>query len=68
MIYRFNACELDPDPYTFQHSREATLNHAMMAARKATGDDGHQQRTMQTQRRRGYRFVAAIEAMERPTY
>lgn len=46
-----------------QHITEATLNHAVMAARKATGDDGRQQRVIQTLRGRGYRFVVSLNAV-----
>ena len=44
-----------------QHISEATLSHALMNARKATGDSGQHQRVIQTIRARGYRFVAELE-------
>jgi DNA-binding winged helix-turn-helix (wHTH) protein/tetratricopeptide (TPR) repeat protein len=44
-----------------QYISEATLSGCVMAARKAVGDSGQTQRTIQTVRGRGYRFVAAIE-------
>ncbi len=46
-----------------QHITEATLNHAVMSARKATGDDGRKQRVIQTLRGRGYRFVASLSSV-----
>ncbi|ETW94075.1 MAG: hypothetical protein ETSY1_36415 [Candidatus Entotheonella factor] len=46
-----------------QHITEATLNHAVMSARKATGDDGRRQRVIQTMRGRGYRFVLSLSSM-----
>jgi DNA-binding winged helix-turn-helix (wHTH) protein/class 3 adenylate cyclase/tetratricopeptide (TPR) repeat protein len=49
-----------------QYISEATLNHAIMAARKAIGDDGRQQRTIRTVRGRGYLFVPVIEVVNRP--
>lgn len=50
-----------------QYISEATLNHAVMAARKATGDTGRLQRVIRTLRRRGYRFVASLEERESPS-
>ncbi|WP_089940713.1 AAA family ATPase [Candidatus Entotheonella palauensis] len=46
-----------------QHITEATLNHAIMSARKATGDDGRNQRVIQTMRGRGYRFVLSLTSV-----
>lgn len=43
---------------------QASLTSRIMAARKALGDTGQQQRFIRTVRGRGYRFVAAVE--ERP--
>jgi DNA-binding winged helix-turn-helix (wHTH) protein/tetratricopeptide (TPR) repeat protein len=40
---------------------ETALTHAVMEARRAVRDDGSQQRIIQTVRRRGYRFVAAVD-------
>ena len=45
-----------------QHITEATLTHAIMSARKATGDDGRRQGVIQTLRGRGYRFIAPLHA------
>ena len=39
------------------------LSRAIHAARQAVGDDGEQQSVIQTLRRRGFRFVAAIESV-----
>jgi class 3 adenylate cyclase len=50
-----------------QYISEATLNHAVMAARKATGDTGRLQRVIRTLRGRGYRFVASLEERESPS-
>jgi predicted ATPase/DNA-binding winged helix-turn-helix (wHTH) protein len=50
-----------------QHITEATLTHAIMSARKATGDAGHTQRVIQTMRGRGYRFVASLTAVRHDT-
>lgn len=41
---------------------ETALTQAVMAARKAVGDDGARQHTIKTQHGRGYRFVAALVA------
>ncbi len=46
-----------------QNITEATLNHAVMSARKATGDSGRSQRVIQTLRGRGYRFVASLSTV-----
>ena len=40
---------------------EATLDHRVMEARQAIGDNGQTQRCIQTLRGRGYRFVGAVE-------
>jgi DNA-binding winged helix-turn-helix (wHTH) protein/predicted ATPase len=40
---------------------EATLNSRMMAARRAVGDRGREQRVIQTLHGRGYRFIVAVE-------
>ena len=45
-----------------QYITEATLTHAIMSARKATGDDGRRQGVIQTLRGRGYRFIAPLRA------
>ena len=42
------------------------LSRAIHAARQAVGDDGGQQSVIQTVRRRGFRFVAAVEASDSP--
>ncbi len=41
---------------------EASLARTVMKARKAVGDDASQQRVIQTQSKRGYRFIAPVEA------
>jgi DNA-binding winged helix-turn-helix (wHTH) protein len=43
---------------------EASLNSRVMAARKALGDTGQEQRFIRTVRGRGYRFIAVVA--ERP--
>src|SRR5262245_60168421 len=43
---------------------EVTLNHRIMAARKAIGDSGRAQRCIQTLHGRGYRFIAAVCVVE----
>src|SRR5918996_2976926 len=40
---------------------EATLTSRLMAARRAVGDRGREQRLIQTVHGRGYRFIAAVE-------
>jgi DNA-binding winged helix-turn-helix (wHTH) protein len=40
---------------------EATLTSRMMAARRAVGDRGREQRVIQTWHGRGYRFIVAVE-------
>ncbi len=40
---------------------EGTLNNAIYEARTAIGDDGHQQRTIQTVHRKGFRFIADVD-------
>ena len=40
---------------------DATLNSRIMAARKAVGDSGREQRFIRTLQRRGYRFIAPVE-------
>ncbi len=40
------------------------LSRAIHAARQAVGDDGEQQRVIQTVRRRGFRFVAEVESSD----
>ena len=39
-----------------------TLSQALRALRRALGDDGAQQRFVRTLRKRGYRFVAPLQA------
>jgi pimeloyl-ACP methyl ester carboxylesterase/DNA-binding winged helix-turn-helix (wHTH) protein len=41
---------------------EASLTRTIMKARKAVGDDAHRQKVIKTLPRRGYRFVANVEA------
>jgi DNA-binding winged helix-turn-helix (wHTH) protein/tetratricopeptide (TPR) repeat protein len=40
------------------------LSRAIHAARQAVGDDGEQQRVIQTVRRRGFRFVATVDSSD----
>lgn len=44
-----------------QFISEATLNHRLMAARKAIGDSGRAQRCIKTLHGRGYRFVVPVQ-------
>jgi DNA-binding winged helix-turn-helix (wHTH) protein/predicted ATPase len=44
-----------------RHVGEATLTSRLMAARRAIGDRGREQRMIQTVHGRGYRFIAAVE-------
>src|SRR5512139_738457 len=47
---------------------DATLSNHVASARKALGDSGELQRTIQTVRGRGYQFVApVVEIVEEPT-
>ncbi len=55
--------ELFATLWSDQNITEATLNHAVMSARKATGDSGRSQRVIQTLRGRGYRFVAPLTSV-----
>ncbi len=55
--------ELFEDLWRSQNITEATLNHAVMSARKATGDDGRKQQVIQTFRGRGYRFIASLSSV-----
>ena len=43
---------------------ETALTHAVMEARRAVCDDGNHQRFIRTVRRRGYRFIAAVEELD----
>lgn len=45
---------------------DAALNSRIMAARKATGDNGREQRVIRTAHGRGYRFVATTKTLESP--
>src|SRR5919197_4705032 len=47
-----------------QFISEVTLNHRVMAARKAIGDSGREQRCIKTLHGRGYRFIAEVRAVE----
>src|SRR5215475_4584970 len=47
-----------------QFISEVTLNHRVMAARKAIGDSGQAQRCIKTLHGRGYRFIAEVRAVE----
>ena len=44
-----------------QFVSDATLHQRLTAARKAIGDSGRDQHTIQTIRGRGYRFIASVE-------
>jgi pimeloyl-ACP methyl ester carboxylesterase/DNA-binding winged helix-turn-helix (wHTH) protein len=44
---------------------EAALNSRVMAARKAIGDSGREQRLIRTQHGRGFRFVGAVQEASR---
>src|SRR5437867_7173217 len=46
-----------------QFISEVTLNHRVMAARKAIGDSGREQRCIKTVHGRGYRFIAEVRAV-----
>jgi len=46
---------------------ETALTHAVMEARRAVRDDGSRQHLIQTVRRRGYRFIGAVEERADPT-
>jgi len=46
---------------------ESTLATHINAVRKAVGDDGQQQRVIRTVARKGFRFVAAVEAAQEST-
>ena len=46
---------------------EATLTSRLMAARRALGDRGREQRLIQTLHGRGYRFIAAVTVAEAPS-
>ena len=59
--------ELFENLWPGQYITEATLNHAVMSARKATGDDGRKQRVIQTLRGRGYRFIASLSVLDHAT-
>jgi DNA-binding winged helix-turn-helix (wHTH) protein len=49
-------CELWPDAYV----TTASLTRLVKEARRATGDNGHRQRVIQTLHRFGYRFIADV--------
>jgi DNA-binding winged helix-turn-helix (wHTH) protein len=42
---------------------EAALGYSIAALRRATGDDGREQRIVKTHHRFGYRFVAELHAL-----
>src|SRR5215813_2075089 len=56
--------ELLEQLWPHQFINEVTLNHRVMAARKAIGDSGRAQRCIKTLHGRGYRFIAAVHAVE----
>src|SRR6266508_431964 len=43
---------------------EAALNSRIMAARKAVGDSGREQRLIRTQHARGFRFIGEVQTAE----
>src|SRR5262245_633512 len=47
-----------------QFISEVTLHHRVMAARKAIGDSGREQRYIKTVHGRGYRFIADVTLAE----
>src|SRR5262249_26085549 len=47
-----------------QFISDVTLNHRIMAARKAIGDSGRAQRCNKTVHGRGYRFIADVTLVE----
>ncbi len=53
--------ELLDQLWTDQHVVDAALSRCVMAARQALGDNGRDQRMIQTVLRRGYRFIAPLE-------
>ncbi len=53
--------ELLDQLWTDQHVVDAALSRCVMAARQALGDNGREQRMIQTVLRRGYRFIAPLE-------
>ena len=52
--------ELLAELWDSQYISDAALNSCIMAARRAVGDSGTTQQVVQTQRGRGYRFIAAV--------
>lgn len=52
--------ELLAELWDSQYISDAALNSCIMAARRAVGDSGNTQQVVQTQRGRGYRFIAPI--------
>jgi DNA-binding winged helix-turn-helix (wHTH) protein/tetratricopeptide (TPR) repeat protein len=46
---------------------DATLASRINAARRAVGDSGEKQRVIRTVARKGFRFVAAVREVQRPT-
>jgi DNA-binding winged helix-turn-helix (wHTH) protein/predicted ATPase len=49
-----------------QFVSEVTVNHGVMAARRAIGDSGQAQRCIKTLHGRGYRFIADVTVMGQP--
>jgi pimeloyl-ACP methyl ester carboxylesterase len=45
---------------------EAALNSRLMAARRAVGDSGREQRWIRTQHARGFRFVGDVQVIDAP--
>ncbi len=55
--------ELFEHLWPMQFVNDATLHQRLTAARKAVGDNGRAQHTIQTIRGRGYRFIASVETL-----
>ena len=49
-----------------QFVSEVTVNHGVMAARRAIGDSGQAQRCIKTLHGRGYRFIADVTMVGQP--
>ncbi|MGI9622288.1 MAG: AAA family ATPase, partial [Acidimicrobiales bacterium] len=58
--------ELLDEVWTDRFVSESALTSRIQAARKACGDNGREQRVIQTRHGRGYRFVASVEAVSGP--
>jgi pimeloyl-ACP methyl ester carboxylesterase/DNA-binding winged helix-turn-helix (wHTH) protein len=56
--------ELLEEVWADKYISEAALNSRLMAARKAIGDSGREQRWIRTQHGRGFRFVGEVKVVE----